>query len=126
MSRVPKETVLNKELRRKSTMDKRTCYDKLVRDKISEHLCRKKLKHKVSLTKDHFEYQERLETKLLEEVKEFLDEPCNEEAADVLEVFEALLKAHGIALSNVIDARFKKAESKGRFNDGVVLEWVER
>ena len=107
-------------------MDKRTYYDKLVRDKISEHLCNKKLKHKVSLTKDHQEYTDRLETKLLEEVREFLLDPCKEEAADVLEVFDALLKARNIEMSDVADARFDKGREKGRFKDGVVLEWVER
>lgn len=60
--------------------------------------------------------------KLDEEVAEFHDSGDAEELADVV----ALAEADGVSESELADLRRSKADERGRFDDGVVLEAVER
>lgn len=72
-------------------------YNKLVRDRIIEIIeCSGKSYSSRILIRDN-EYVESLEQKLREEVEEFLEEPCAEEAADILEVLECLMHQHKIS-----------------------------
>jgi len=110
-------------------MSERIKYNKLVRDKIGDHLAHNAedvVGFEIRACRDTAEYKQRLYDKLEEEVQEFLNDPCAEEAADVLEVLYAVLKLHNIPSFEVDDARFHKAAEKGRFEDELVLEWVER
>lgn len=106
----------------------RTYYNKLVRDKIGDHLARQSdvMGYEIVTYPVRGDQQQKLREKILEEVQEFLDNPCEEEAADVLEVFDALLKSYQIERFDVDDWRFHKAEQKGRFDEGMVLKWVDR
>lgn len=109
-------------------MNEKTVYNKLVRDKIGDHLSRQPdiVGFEMRACENDRELAVRLNNKLLEEVNEFIENPCAEEAGDLLEVIHALLRYHEITQFEVDDARFHKAAQKGRFNDGLVLDWVRR
>ena len=98
-------------------------YDKLVRDKIpriiekSGRSCRYYM-----ATKD--EYPRRLHAKLREEIKEFEEDPCEEELADIMEVLEALMTFYGVDPYEVETARQAKQFARGSFTDRVVLTEV--
>ena len=96
-------------------------YDKLVRDKVPDIIEAqgKKCKLYVATGKD---FQDRLKDKLLEEAKEFFENPCVEELADVQEVIDALSEVHRW---DVTGARLKKASERGRFYRRYVLQEVE-
>ena len=65
-------------------------YNKLIRDKIPAIMQAQNKKFKVHEA-DEKEFQRKLQEKLLEEVTEFLENPCIEELADIQEVLNALL-----------------------------------
>ena len=95
-------------------------YNKLVRDKIPEIIESqgKKCKLYVATGED---YQNRLKDKLMEEAKEFFENPCVEELADVQEVIDALQDIHRW---DVTGARFKKVNERGAFWRRFVLQEV--
>ena len=62
-----------------------------------------------------------LSRKLLEELEEFMQDPCPEEAGDMLEVCRALFMHHGIAMAEVAEAANKKKMVRGGFGSGWVL-----
>ena len=91
---------------------------KLVRDKIPD-LFPGGQYH----TADDAEFRQRLIDKVKEEVQEFEEIPCLEEAADIYEVFMAMIRAHNMFLSDVIFEPHKKKLSRGGFNKKAV--WVK-
>ena len=95
--------------------------NKLVRDKIPEIIESqgKRCKVYVAVNED---YQQRLKDKLLEEVYEFLEDPCVDELADIEEVLLAIAE---INRWDVTGARLKKASERGRFYRRYVLQEVE-
>ena len=95
-------------------------YNKLVRDKIPQIIESqgKKCKLYVATGED---YQNRLKDKLIEEAKEFFENPCVEELADVQEVVDALQDIHRW---DVTGARFKKVNEHGAFWRRYVLQEV--
>jgi len=95
-------------------------YDKLVRDKVPDIIEAqgKKCKLYVATGKD---FQDRLKDKLLEEAKEFFENPCVEELADVQEVIDALSEVHRW---DVTGARFKKNDQRGAFWRRYILQEV--
>tara|TARA_R110000824_G_C14684512_1_gene620656 strand:- start:143 stop:451 length:309 start_codon:yes stop_codon:yes gene_type:complete len=95
-------------------------YNKLVRDKIPEIIESqgKQCKVYVATGKD---YQNRLKDKLIEEAKEFFENPCVEELADVQEVIDALQEVHRW---DVTGARFKKSYERGGFWKRYILQEV--
>lgn len=62
-----------------------------------------------------------LKEKMIEELEEFMSDPCEEEAADMLEVLLSMLKLKGINFSDVEDHAFTKKLEKGSFGEGLVL-----
>ena len=99
-------------------------YDKLVRDEIPavvEADGETPEAHAV----DGEEYEERLFEKLSEETAELREEPSAEELADVLEVLDALRVQLGIDEAELERVREEKADERGRFEEGIVLERVE-
>ncbi|UPV76596.1 nucleoside triphosphate pyrophosphohydrolase (plasmid) [Halorussus limi] len=101
-----------------------TEYDKLVRDRIPE-VVRENGETPVTHVADGDEYRRRLREKLCEEAGEFRESGDPEELADVLEVLDAIRDAEEFDAERVERLRAEKAEERGRFEDGVVLERVE-
>ncbi|WP_436923761.1 nucleoside triphosphate pyrophosphohydrolase [Halosimplex amylolyticum] len=100
-------------------------YDKLVRDEIPR-IIRENGEEPVFREASCEEYLERLHEKLDEEVAEFHDDPSAGELADVLAVIDALGECHGLEDEEVERVRREKADERGEFDDGVVLEAVRR
>jgi len=96
-------------------------YNKLVRDMIPEIIesSGKKCKwHKA---------QERslpgyLAKKLVEEAKEFQENPSNEELADIMEVIYTIEHVMGL---NRYAKMGLKAYNRGTFENHIILDWVE-
>ncbi|MDZ5810783.1 nucleoside triphosphate pyrophosphohydrolase [Halorubrum sp. AD140] len=100
-------------------------FDKLVRDEIPR-IIEENGETPITHTVEGDEYSERLDEKLAEEVTEYLDSGEVEELADVLEVLHAIRKERGVSLESLRDKRRRKAEQRGRFDEGIVLERVEK
>jgi predicted house-cleaning noncanonical NTP pyrophosphatase (MazG superfamily) len=101
-----------------------TEYDKLVRDRIPE-ICRENGETPVTHVETGEDYRERLRAKLCEEAAEFRESGDPEELADVLEVLAAIRHAEGFEREELERLREQKAEERGRFEDGIVLERVD-
>jgi predicted house-cleaning noncanonical NTP pyrophosphatase (MazG superfamily) len=70
------------------------------------------------------EHMEGLRAKILEEADEFIENPCEEEAADMLEVLFAFTHLNGIDFEDVLEVAREKAEERGGFFNGIILEEV--
>ena len=97
---------------------------KLVRDlipKIIEESGRSCRWHKIN---NHSEYMSWLKLKIIEEADEFIEDPCLEEAADMLEVVKAFAKINNLDFEEVIAAAKNKTKKRGGFAGGIILEEV--
>lgn len=63
--------------------------------------------------------------KMQEETGEFSQDPSLEEAADMYEVFLALVRNAGLTFPNVVQAAADKRLKRGAFDDGYILHSVE-
>jgi len=63
--------------------------------------------------------------KLREEVQEFTENPCAEEAADVREILDFLCTRLSLGETSVQAAQISKRVERGGFEMGYLLEWVE-
>ena len=99
-------------------------YNKLVRDKIPAIMSEEEKKFVIHIASKE-EYVEKLKEKLLEEVNEFLEEPCLEELADIFEVLSALVHDMGYPQEDLIKCMEEKADSHGTFDSRIILESVE-
>ena len=70
-------------------------------------------------------YEMRLFAKMKEEVQEFIDNPCYEEAADVFEVFRSLCILHKLDIDGVESTAMDKRECRGGFSGRIILEKVD-
>lgn len=97
---------------------------KLVRNKIPEII--KESGRKCSYTvASKEEMKALLFEKLREESLEFIENPCVQEAADIYEVFLAILNHWEIDFSSVINHSYYKRDDRGSFSSRFVLESVE-
>lgn len=96
-------------------------YNKLVRDKIPEHI-RGKGEVPVIHIANEAEYWQKLKEKLLEEVLEFQKDENIEELADILEVIDAIIEYKEFKKEEIEQTKNKKAEKKGKFNLKIILE----
>jgi predicted house-cleaning noncanonical NTP pyrophosphatase (MazG superfamily) len=97
---------------------------KLVRDKIPSIIIedgRNPIYHIATSV----EYKRELFRKVIEELEEFREEPCLEEAADLVEVVHTLIEAHGFGFADVVETGIRKAQLVGGFNRGIILDSVE-
>ena len=96
---------------------------KLVRDKIPLIIsdCGKTCAYHHA-TRD--EYKKFLYEKMHEELNEFIDAPCYEEAADMYEVLRAICKFHDLDMSQVLAEANNKRDIRGGFNNKIILENV--
>jgi len=99
-------------------------FDKLVRDEIPR-IVRENGEEPVTHVATGSEYRERLHEKLDEEVDEFHEDPSAEELADVRAVLDALADYHGLDADTVERRRNEKADRRGEFAEGIVLDAVE-
>lgn len=104
-------------------MKKMIYHNKLVRDKIPE-IINSKGKICVFQKLEKGQYSVELRKKLKEEVKEYLEDPCQEELADILEVIDALAQTQDSTFSEILKVKEKKKEDRGGFFDRVFLESV--
>lgn len=110
------------------SLEKKTVYDKLVRDEIPNLMVKSGLKvtyHAV----DGDELKKRLKDKLIEEVNEFIEatdpKDIMEELADITEVLLAIKAEYRIFPGDLEAVRSKKYVEKGGFYNGYVLDSAE-
>lgn len=98
--------------------------NKLGRDKIFE-LCQQQNIEIDAYIMNDTAYKQALAKKLQEEAEEVIasssPDELLEELADVQEVIDALLKAHGFTSDQLRDAQLKKREKKGGFNQKIYI-----
>ncbi|MGC9599514.1 MAG: nucleoside triphosphate pyrophosphohydrolase [Minisyncoccia bacterium] len=96
-------------------------YNKLVRDKIPEHI-RKRGGKPVYHVATRAEYWKKLKEKLYEEIKEFEHNESPEEFADLLEVIGAIADYKKFNWKRIVKMGEKKAEERGRFKKRIILD----
>ena len=94
---------------------------KLVRDYIPEIIMKSGRECEYFRIESKDQHMAFLKEKMIEELNEFMADPCEEEAADMLEVFLSMLKIKDIDLEEVEDYAFTKRLERGGFGDGFVL-----
>ena len=102
----------------------RKLYYKLVRDRIPEVIEEAGKEFSVSQA-DSSSLRDYAMKKLREEVSEFIEDPCAEEAADILEILDFICRREDITQAEIKAARTSKYVRRGTFNEGYILEWVE-
>ena len=105
-------------------MKKKKLYHKLVRDRIPEIIFESGKDFQAHQLQGSDLTRVALK-KLREEVQEFVEDPCAEEAADILEVLEFICEREGIKSSAIHSSRTVKRIERGGFDMGFLLEWVE-
>ncbi len=98
-------------------------YDKLVRDKIPEIIIKNNAEPVTHIASNN-EFLIRLYDKLIEEFKEFKQEPCEEELADILEVINSIIKYYDFNKNKIEEIRLRKKEKRGGFDKKIILERV--
>ena len=96
-------------------------YNKLVRDKIPEHIISRGGIPLTHIATEE-EYWQKLKEKLLEEVAEFQKDENMEEYADVLEVLEAIADHKKFDILEIKKIKDAKAEVKGKFKEKIILD----
>lgn len=96
-------------------------FNKLVRDKIPE-IIEKNGETAICKVLENDEYIAELNTKLKEEVFEYLEDNNVEELADVFEVILAILKFKGVTYEEFESVRTEKVEKRGAFDNKIFLE----
>ena len=99
-------------------------YPKLVRDLIPDIIVANGQSLRSHVAEDE-EYILRLMDKLREEVEEFVENPCREEMADVLEVLRAIREQRGWTEVKIQEAVRQKREKRGGFEKRIIIDTVE-
>ena len=96
-------------------------YDKLVRYRIPEIIEASGSKCEIEVVSDEVAL-EYLYKKLGEEVEELLSDKNLDEIADVMEVLFAIGKKFGYSENEVLGRRSEKKDSRGGFEDNLILK----
>lgn len=99
-------------------------FNKLVRDRIPEIICKNGETPVIRLLGDE-ELERELNKKLQEEVGEYLADSSIEELADIEEVLRALLELKGVSYEDFDKIRMEKLEKRGAFKSRIFLQSVE-
>jgi predicted house-cleaning noncanonical NTP pyrophosphatase (MazG superfamily) len=99
---------------------KSNVFNKLVRDFIPD-IIKAGGSEPIIKTLSKSKYKKELINKLLEEAQEFKENPCVEEAADLLEVLDSLFKAHNLDKKDIIKSKKNKKSKRGGFSNRVFL-----
>ena len=102
----------------------KTLHHKLVRDRIPEIIEEAGKTHQTTII-DGEDLRGAALKKLQEEVMEFVENPCAEEAADIMEILHFILGREGVTDAQVMTAATVKRIEHGGFDMGYFLEWVE-
>lgn len=98
-------------------------YNKLVRDKIPEIIASDGKRSTIRIM-DNDEYLSSLNSKLSEELKEYLESGDIEELADLEEVIRAILDLKCVSYDAFEKIRNAKVEKRGAFKKKIILEKV--
>ena len=98
-------------------------YDKMVRDRIPEILDAEGKEYSIVKCEDD-DILAYAKKKLLEEAMEFVENPCAEEAADIIEILKFMCSRIGVYEIQVEAAAISKYARKGGFQENYILEWV--
>lgn len=98
-------------------------YKRLVRDKVPDMILRDN-QLPVTRTLNDKEYEEELNKKLEEEVKDYLVNKNYIDMIDIVEVIDAILDFKGIDKDSFEKERINKANKKGTFKDRTYLEKI--
>lgn len=98
-------------------------YNKLVRDKIP-HIILESGQTPIVRNIEGLQLKMELFSKLYEEIQEFMDNPCEEEMADIMEVIQGMFNAYGFDTKSLLRVKDKKKYERGGFKYGVYLERV--
>lgn len=96
-------------------------YNKLVRDNIPEIMVKNGADPVTRLLNDE-EYLKELNTKLLEEVNEYLEDGNITELADIEEVLRAILDIKEVSYDDFEKIRKEKVIKRGAFKKRIFLE----
>jgi len=99
-------------------------YNKLVRDRIPEVIAGAGKNYQVRHVSPE-ELKDYSFKKLREEIDEFIENPCAEEAADIMEIMSFICHRMGIREYSILAERTAKRVERGAFEMGFILEWVE-
>jgi predicted house-cleaning noncanonical NTP pyrophosphatase (MazG superfamily) len=101
-------------------------YPKLVRDKIPEIVEKRTgQKTKIKILKLRKEFEKFLKAKVIEEASE-LNKTKNkihlsEEMADILEIFDSLIKLNKLTFKEILEIKKKKARERGGFRKRILM-----
>lgn len=98
-------------------------YYKLVRDRIPE-IIEADGKTCIWETLSQEDYIRLLDEKLNEELSEYQESKALEELADLLEVMQAVVRAHGWTLEELEQVRSDKSAKRGGFEKKILLKEV--
>jgi len=105
-------------------MKEKKLYHKLVRDRIPEIITEAGKELSVRQEKGD-RLKDYAMRKLQEEVMEFIEDPCAEEAADIMEIMNFICHRMGIHEHTIVAEATAKRVRRGAFEMGYILEWVE-
>ena len=105
-------------------MKEKKLYHKLVPDKIPEIIEETGKDFKIR-QESGARLRDYAMRKLQEEVMEFIENPCAEEAADIMEIMNFICHRSDIQEHTILAEATAKRVSRGGFEMGFILEWVE-
>lgn len=95
-------------------------YDKLIRDNIPE-IIKNSGKKVITKRLSDEEYIEALNSKLVEELQEYLESSSVEELADLVEVVYGILDCKGVSIDEFENVRKNKNRERGAFRERLLL-----